>query len=80
MEAMRISGCSCMNLSAQPEEVHFSKDGDFCRENTGRMLCDVFDQCGIWGCDLGDFMCPRYEYNKFNVPHRGYGSCRNSDS
>ncbi len=80
VETIGISRCNCMALSTQPDEAHLSMDGNFCRENTGRMLCDVFDQCGTWGCDLGDFMCPRYEYNKFKVRHRGYGNCRNSDN
>jgi hypothetical protein len=33
-----------------------------CKSNG--LVCDKLEFCGIWGCRLDDFMCPRYEWNK----------------
>lgn len=72
---MLVSGCDCLELSVKETEMGFVAPGNWCAANTGRMLCNIFDQCGVWACSLNDFMCPRYEYNKYLVPLRGYGSC-----
>ena len=73
---MKYTGCNCMQLSHQPGTPLYTEDGNICRENTGRLLCDKIGFCGIWECRLGDFMCPRYEFNKKIIPLKGkYGSC-----
>jgi hypothetical protein len=74
-EALEYSGCGCLDLSTPESHPSFTIEGDWCRANTGRLLCEVFGQCGVWNCALGDFMCPRFEYNKYAVLHRGPGSC-----
>jgi len=75
--AIKLSGCNCYALSTQPGDLYYNadRDGDFCLENTGRMLCEVMEVCENWKCDLWDFMCPRYNYNKKFIPLRGMGSC-----
>ncbi|CAM9318368.1 unnamed protein product [Chrysoparadoxa australica] len=79
-EAMAVSGCNCLELSTQPGDPAYHIDGDWCLHNTGRMLCDVFDQCGVWACSLNDFMCPRLEYNRYKIRFRGPGSCAVEDT
>jgi len=74
------SGCSCLELSTQVEDVSYSIEGDWCRKNSGRIMCDVLDRCGVWECDINDFMCPRYEYNKMDTPLRGLGDCEAAGS
>ncbi|CAB1109290.1 unnamed protein product [Ectocarpus sp. CCAP 1310/34] len=74
-EAMELSSCTCLELSTQPSNPIYHTEGDWCVENSGRMLCETFGQCGVWNCRISDFMCPRYEYNKQTVPHRGKGDC-----
>eukprot|EP00953_Heterococcus_sp_UTEX-ZZ885_P030795 16235-Heterococcus_DN1.PRE.4 len=73
--AMATSGCDCLQLSTPEGDPKYRVEGDWCTANSGRLLCSIFDQCGIWNCRISDFMCPRYEYNKYRVPLRGYGSC-----
>jgi hypothetical protein len=48
---------------------------DWCMQNSARMLCKQLGFCGLWNCKVGDFMCPRYEWNKKNIPLKGKGSC-----
>jgi hypothetical protein len=80
-EAMAYTGCNCFELSTPPESPTYSERGDFCMHNSARMLCDVVGFCGIWGCRIDDFMCPRYEWNKKIIPVKGPGNClRNSAS
>lgn len=74
-QAMAVSGCSCLELSTQPEDSSFHIEGDFCRHNTARMLCDRVGYCGVWNCRIDDFMCPRYEWNKKLIPFKGIGTC-----
>lgn len=74
-QAMAVSGCSCLELSTQPDDDSYHIEGDFCRENTARLLCDKIGYCGIWDCRIDDFMCPRYEWNKKYIPLKGIGSC-----
>jgi len=74
-EAMAVSGCSCLELSTQPSSIAYTAEGDWCNENSARLLCNLIGYCGLWGCDLGDFMCPRYEWNKLDIPVVGSGSC-----
>jgi len=75
-EAMDISDCNCLELSTDVDSPSWHMEGDWCHHNTARMMCRVIDFCGSWGCDLGDFFCPRYEYNKIYVKLRSkYGSC-----
>mmetsp|Transcript_24687 Transcript_24687/g.32218 ORF Transcript_24687/g.32218 Transcript_24687/m.32218 type:complete len:199 (-) Transcript_24687:381-977(-) len=76
--AIRYSGdCTCLDLSTPEGDLYYSEDrhGDFCLENTGRMLCEVLEVCENWECDLDDFMCPRFNFNKKFITHRGYGDC-----
>ncbi|CAN0394190.1 unnamed protein product [Ectocarpus sp. 12 AP-2014] len=74
-EAMELSSCTCLELSTQSSNPIYHTEGDWCVENSGRILCETFGQCGAWHCRISDFMCPRYEYNKQTVPHRGKGDC-----
>jgi len=48
---------------------------DWCMQNSARMLCKQLGFCGVWNCKVDDFMCPRYEWNKKNIPLKGKGSC-----
>lgn len=80
IEAMRQSGCDCLELSPSPSDVSYSREGEFCLENSGRILCDELDHCGVWNCRLGDFMCPRHEYNKRHTRFRGLGDCSSATS
>ncbi|GMI17173.1 hypothetical protein TrLO_g2812 [Triparma laevis f. longispina] len=75
-EAMQVSGCNCMDLSTKSDEVGYSEAGDWCRENSGRMMCDELERCGTWECALYDFSCPRMEYNTLDIMLRGSpGDC-----
>lgn len=73
--AMNITGCSCLELSTQSDEISYTMEGDWCRHNTARMLCDMIGYCGVWNCRIDDFMCPRYEWNKKVIPLKGPGTC-----
>lgn len=75
IEAMRQSGCDCLELSPDETDVNYSVRGEFCRQNSGRILCDELEICGVWDCRLGDFMCPRHEYNKGHTRFQGLGDC-----
>ena len=73
---MKFTGCSCLDLSTQVNDPLYTVEGDLCRQNTGRLLCDLIGYCGLWDCRLGDFMCPRYEFNKKVIPFKNkLGSC-----
>ena len=72
---LKDTGCTCLDLSTLVDDVSYNMEGDWCNQNSGRILCDVLDRCGIWDCDINDFMCPRYEYNKMDTPLRGLGDC-----
>ncbi len=74
-KAMLASGCSCIELSTPSDDVSYTKEGDWCYHNTGRLLCDMLGYCGIWDCRLDDFMCPRYEWNKKYIDYKGPGTC-----
>jgi hypothetical protein len=73
--AMNVAGCSCLELSTQSSDGSYTKEGDWCRHNSARLLCDLVGYCGIWNCRIDDFMCPRYEWNKKIIPLIGPGSC-----
>ena len=64
LEAMMQSGCDCLELSPTPDEEHYTVEGEFCLKNSGRLLCDTLERCGVWDCRPGDFMCPRHESPK----------------
>eukprot|EP00981_Chlorochromonas_danica_P010370 scaffold3161_cov247-Ochromonas_danica.AAC.5 len=74
-KAMNVSGCSCLELSTQEDEVAYKVPGDWCSHNTARLLCDQVGYCGVWDCRIDDFMCPRYEWNKKVIPYKGPGTC-----
>ena len=78
IEGMELSSCDCIELSPQPEDISFRVKGQFCLENTGRLLCEYFGSCGVWNCRLGDFSCPRFEYNKQKIDYRNMGSCKSN--
>lgn len=78
MSVMQYTGCKCMDLSTKPEEMSYHISGDWCRHNSARMLCDIVGYCGIWECELNDFMCPRLEWNKKWIDYKGYGHCDRS--
>lgn len=60
--ALSRSRCSCAQVSANTFVKH-----DFCRENSARLLCTHLGECGHWGCELEDFMCLRYEWDKLHT-------------
>lgn len=74
-QAMCCSGCTCLELSTQVNDTAYHVEGDYCRKNTGRLICHLLGYCGVWNCLLGDFACPRFEYNIKNIDWRGSGSC-----
>ena len=74
-EAMATSGCSCLELSTQPDDPSYTAPGDWCTQNSARMLCDIVGYCGNWDCRIEDYMCPRYEWNKKMIPYKGPGNC-----
>ncbi|KAG5189136.1 hypothetical protein JKP88DRAFT_184656 [Tribonema minus] len=73
--AMAACGCDCLALSTQAGAPSYRAAGDWCAHNSGRLLCATFYQCGTWACRVGDFMCPRFEYNQYRVAFRGPGNC-----
>ena len=79
-QAMTTSGCTCLELSTQPNDPTYRFPGDFCLKNSARQLCNIIGTCGSWNCKLKDFMCPRYEYNKQYIKLRGVGSTCFSNS
>lgn len=74
-DAMTYSGCSCLELSTNITDTSYVVEGDWCLHNSAKMLCDTLGFCGIWGCRIDDFMCPRYEWNKKIIPLKGPGHC-----
>ncbi len=74
-QAMTASGCSCLELSTQEGAVAYTSAGDWCEQNSARMLCSIVGYCGVWDCRISDYMCPRYEWNKKIIPYKGKGSC-----
>ena len=74
-QAIEYSGCTCLQLSTPESADSFTVLGDWCKRNSARLLCDILGQCGMWECTLEDFMCPRLEYNRKNIPYKGYGDC-----
>lgn len=75
LSAMSATGCTCLELSTQPGDPTYRFPGDFCLENSARRLCNIIGVCDKWNCQLVDFMCPRYEYNKKYTKLKGFGSC-----
>jgi len=72
VEAMEATGCDdCTKLSTPPSDPNFRIEGDFCYGNSARILCHHLERCGVWNCRVGDFMCPRHEYNKLYIPYAG---------
>ena len=72
--AMNTSSCNCLQLSTQPNHISYHKEGDFCSMNSGIILCnDKIEWCGVWDCLLEDFQCMRREYNRKEIPFRGFG-------
>ena len=69
---MLFTGCDdCIALSTPPSDPNFRMEGDFCYGNSGRILCRHLERCGVWNCRVGDFMCPRHEYNKLYIKYAG---------
>ena len=75
IDAMKYSGCTCLELSTQKSDKSYHIEGDWCKHNSAKLLCDILGYCGVWNCALEDFMCPRYEWNKKMIPYKGYGNC-----
>lgn len=74
-EALKQSGCTCIELSTQPLNPSFSISGDFCVENSAVFLCNIIGFCGVWNCRLDDFMCPRLEFNKKHIDYKNTENC-----
>ncbi len=64
-----------MQLSTPKNSPYYRFDGDFCHENSGRLLCDILGVCGDWECDLEDFMCPSHEFRRNFFLGYGLGDC-----
>lgn len=77
-KAMEASGCSCLELSTQEDEATYHVEGDVCRRNSARILCNMYGQCGEWNCRIDDFMCPRYEWNRRKIRFKGRATCEKS--
>jgi|Transcript_16594 hypothetical protein len=78
---MEYTGCGCLELSTQIGHPLYKAPGDFCDQNTGRLLCSLIGYCGIWDCRIGDFMCPRYEFDKKIIPLKNkFGNCEKVSS
>lgn len=75
LEAMDWTGCTCDQLSTQPDSDLFSVKGDFCLESGARQLCRVLGECEEWGCDLDDFMCPTHYFRRQYFLGYGLGDC-----
>jgi hypothetical protein len=73
--AMAASQCSCLELSTPKTDTAFTREGDWCFQNSARMLCNIIGYCGVWNCRVSDYMCPRYEWNKKIIPLKGPGTC-----
>mmetsp|Transcript_17698 Transcript_17698/g.36736 ORF Transcript_17698/g.36736 Transcript_17698/m.36736 type:complete len:253 (+) Transcript_17698:197-955(+) len=71
---IKKSGCTCMDFSTKSHEIGYSRPGDWCRMNSGKILCEELGRCGVWECQLEDFSCPRQEYNTINVELRGFAT------
>ena len=72
--AMNISSCDCLQLSTTEDLATYIREGDFCRMNSGQLLCDAFPKrCSQEYCLLKDFTCPRREYDAILVPLKGLG-------
>jgi hypothetical protein len=63
-EVIEYTECSCLELSTKADADSLNVEENFCRENSARLLCEAVGYCGVWGCRIDDFMCPRYEFNK----------------
>jgi len=72
---MDYTGCRCMDLSTQRGSEFYRVPGDFCLENSARMLCNELGVCGHWGCDLEDFMCASHDFRRNYYRGYGYGDC-----
>ena len=72
---MDWTGCRCMDLSTPKNSPFYRVEGDFCLENSARLLCDTLGWCGDWGCDLEDFMCPSHNFRRGYFLGYGYGDC-----
>jgi hypothetical protein len=80
-DAMTASDCTCLELSTQTDDDSYHIEGDFCSENSARLMCTFLGHCGDWDCRISDFMCPRYAYNFLgNIQHRGPASCKTSSA
>jgi hypothetical protein len=64
-----------MDLSTKENSPYYRVEGDFCLENSARLLCDILGECGHWDCDLEDFMCPSHEFRRRYFTGYGYGDC-----
>jgi hypothetical protein len=68
-QALAHSECTCLDLSTQKNDSIYKREGDWCEKNSGFLLCEKMDACGVWDCKLEDFQCSRMEYD-YN-----YGQC-----
>ena len=74
-EAISYAQCTCLQLSTQQTDISYHTYGDWCNDNSARSLCNILGYCGIWGCRIDDFMCPRFEWNKKLIYLKGPGTC-----
>ena len=73
-DAIKTSECSCLELSTGKDEISYTTEGDFCLQNSGYLLCEQVDELNTCkDCELEDFMCPRREYDKIEIPLKGFG-------
>ena len=62
IEAMKVSGCTCIDLSKKVTDKVYTRNGNWCYQGSGHIICEELDICGVWNCNLVDFDCKRNEY------------------
>jgi hypothetical protein len=73
-KAMAASRCDCVQLSTKEGDMSYTREGDFCLRNSGEILCEEVDLDVNSECELKDFACARREYDRIQVPVKGYGN------
>ena len=79
LEAMAVTGCTCTELASNSHiELDFCRQnsGTFFKRLSkvlcfyilqkilARFLCTHLGACGIWECQLNEYMCPRNEWDR----------------
>ena len=73
-QAMNVSRCSCSQLSLSPMDLGYTGEGSWCSRNSGQILCNELELCGVSVCHVDDFSCRRREYDLKFTHLKGYGN------